>query len=117
MSYRKMRERFLERPGLRAAYDSHLYLSKLGRFMQRVRLGKNLKQQDLADLSGVAQGDISRLEVGQGENGPTFLTLVRLAHAQKMRLVMQLEPIEEGASSAESEALEATQALVLRESF
>src|SRR5579862_3019623 len=104
MSYRRMRERLLERPRVRAAYDSQMDLSKLGRLMQRVRLGKNLKQQDLADLSGVAQGDISRLEVGQGENGPTFVTLVRLAHAQRMRLVMQLEPIDGGESTVEADS-------------
>jgi transcriptional regulator with XRE-family HTH domain len=92
MSYRIMRERLLARPAVRAGYDRQVELNKLGRLMKRGRLESNLRQKELAEISGVAQGDISRLEIGSGEKGPTFDTLVRLAHAQGMRLVVELVP-------------------------
>jgi transcriptional regulator with XRE-family HTH domain len=92
MSYRIMRERLLARPAVRAGYDKQVGLNKLGRLMKRGRLESNLPQKELAEISGVAQGDISRLEIGSGEKGPTFDTLVRLAHAQGMRLVVELVP-------------------------
>jgi transcriptional regulator with XRE-family HTH domain len=67
----------------------------------------NGRQQELAKLSGVAQGDISRLEIGSGEKGPTFDTLVRLAHAQDMKLVVELVPngaaADAGSSSVDEE--------------
>jgi transcriptional regulator with XRE-family HTH domain len=92
MSYRTMREQLLARPAVRAGYDTQVELNKLGRLMKRGRLESNLPQKVLAEISGVAQGDISRLEIGSGEKGPTFDTLVRLAHAQGMRLVVELVP-------------------------
>jgi transcriptional regulator with XRE-family HTH domain len=87
-----MRERLLARTGVKAGYDKQAELSKLGRLIHRARVSTNLRQQELAKLSGVAQGDISRLEIGSGEKGPTFDTLVRLAHAQDMKLVVELVP-------------------------
>jgi transcriptional regulator with XRE-family HTH domain len=92
MSYRTMRERLLTRPDVRAGYDKQVELNKLGRLMKRGRLESKLPQQELSEISGVAQGDISRLEIGSGEKGPTFDTLVRLAHAQGMHLVVELVP-------------------------
>ena len=94
MSYRNMRERLLARPEVRAGYDTQAELNKLGRLMKRGRIESNLPQQELALLSGLSQGDISLLEMGAGEKGPTFDTLVRLAHAQGRRLVMELVPVE-----------------------
>jgi transcriptional regulator with XRE-family HTH domain len=125
MSYRTMRERLLARPAVRAGYDTQVELNKLGRLMKRGRLESNLPQQELAILSGVAQGDISRLEIGSGEKGPTFDTLVRLAHAQGMRLVVELVPeksaeyesiTSEDADTADAEAALAPQQS-LREAF
>ncbi len=120
MSYQTMRERLLARAGVKAGYDKQAELSKLGRLIQRARVSTNLRQQELAKLSGVAQGDISRLEVGAGEKGPTFDTLVRLAHAQDMKLVVELVPngvaAEAGASSVDETEVE-SDAPVLRAAF
>lgn len=124
MSYRTMRERLLARPAIRAGYDTQVELNKLGRLMKRGRLESNLPQKELAEISGVAQGDISRLEIGSGEKGPTFDTLVRLAHAQGMRLVVELVPeksaeyasIAEEDDSADAAAAMASQP-ALREAF
>ncbi len=111
MNYQDMRERLLARPRVKAAYDMQIELSKLGRLIQRARVGSNLRQQDLAALSGVAQGDISRLEIGAGEKGPTFETLVRLAHAQGMKLVVELVRKDSESIGVTPDALAADESL------
>jgi transcriptional regulator with XRE-family HTH domain len=125
MAYRNMRERLLARPEVRAGYDAQAELNKLGRLMKRGRIESNMPQQELAMLAGVAQGDISRLEIGLGEKGPTFDTLVRVAHAQGRRLVVELIPLEEAehtsVASEEDDNAEAAEAAaaqqILRETF
>jgi transcriptional regulator with XRE-family HTH domain len=125
MSYQNMRERLLARPQVKASYDMQMELSKLGRLVQRAREGSKLLQKDLAALSGVAQGDISRLEGGAGEKGPTFETLLRLVHAQGLELVMELVPKKANGSTTKAsstrrravQAAEIEQAPALREAF
>jgi transcriptional regulator with XRE-family HTH domain len=110
MSYRKLRDDLLKRPNVRAAYDIQRELGRLGQLIQRTRRAANLRQQDLAAAAGVAQADISRMEAGLGERGPTFDTLLRLAHAQKMNLVVEFVP-DSGADQ------QADDARLLREAF
>lgn len=123
MSYPSMRERLLARPGVKASYDMQMELSKLGRLVQRAREGSKLLQKELAVLSGVAQGDISRLEGGAGEKGPTFETLLRLVHAQGLELVMELVPKKANGASTKAarkraaQTAEIEQTAALREAF
>jgi transcriptional regulator with XRE-family HTH domain len=125
MSYQDMRERLLARGQVKASYDMQMELSKLGRLVQRAREGSKLLQKDLAALSGVAQGDISRLEGGAGEKGPTFETLLRLVHAQGLELVMELVPKKANGSATQAsstrkgavQAAKIEQAPALREAF
>lgn len=49
---------------------------KLGMRLQQQRLAAGLTQKRLADVSGIAQADISRIERGQGN--PTAATLEAL---------------------------------------
>jgi transcriptional regulator with XRE-family HTH domain len=57
----------------------------LGLAVRRLRLARGLKQQALADKSGLAQGFISDLERGRKDN-PTQETLQKLATAFDMPL-------------------------------
>lgn len=111
MKYKTARTELLKRPAVKAAYDEQRELNKLGRLLRRARETSNLRQQDLAAIAGIAQGDISRIEHGLGERGPTFDTLVRLAHAHEMELVVQLVPKDK------KKREEAEAALNLREAF
>lgn len=115
MGYRTFRDQLLRRPAVREAYDSQRELAKLGRLLQRVRAASKLRQQDVAALTGIAQADISRLEHGLGERGPTFETMVRLAHAHNMKLVVQLVP-ELPANRKDAPQLDEDDSL-LREAF
>lgn len=50
-----------------------------GRVIRAARRARNLRQSDLAALSGIAQADISRIE--RGQIAPTITTLLKLADA------------------------------------
>lgn len=50
-----------------------------GRVIYSARKARNLRQSDLAELSGIAQADISRIE--RGMIAPTTPTLLKLAEA------------------------------------
>ncbi len=57
---------------------------RLGLQYRDARVGRGLTQRQLAELSGVPQADISRIERGGGN--PTKATLQRLAGALERRL-------------------------------
>ena len=116
MSYKALRDHLLERPEVRKAYDAQLELGRLGQLLQRTRLSKHLRQVDLAAAADIAQSEISRMEAGLGDRGPTFDTLLRIAHAQKMRLTVELVPEEEVVSLDEPVEIAAYQRR-LREVF
>ncbi len=62
-------------------------MNEIGQMIRRVRKEHGLTQQELADLSGMAQSDISRVE---GPNGnPSIQILQRLAAALEMKLSIE----------------------------
>lgn len=58
---------------------------KIGNNLKKIRLKKGLKQSELAELVGVEDKTISRIEVGG--NYPSMDLLVRLAEALNCELV------------------------------
>lgn len=56
--------------------------------LHRARRARNLTQQELADLAGVSQGVISRLE--SGAHSPKLETLDQIARAMDYRLEIKL---------------------------
>lgn len=67
-----------------------------GRVIYSARKARNLRQSDLAELSGIAQADISRIE--RGQIAPTTPTLLRLADALGAQIQFVL-PAGDGASA------------------
>ena len=57
--------------------------------IQRVRAEANLTQKELADLTGIDQSDISKIE--RGISNPTVSTLERIASALGAKLVIRIE--------------------------
>jgi transcriptional regulator with XRE-family HTH domain len=98
MSYQTMRARLGARQGVKAGDDKQAQLNKLGRLFRRARIAAKLLHEDVAMTAGVEVSDIHRLEMGTGEKGPTFDSLVRIAHALHMRLVVELVPSEASTS-------------------
>lgn len=61
-----------------------------GAMFAQARRERGLKQRELADLCGIAQADISRIE--RGLIAPTTPTLMRLAEALNARITLELLP-------------------------
>ena len=55
------------------------------------RKKSGLTQQQLSERTGIAQGDISKIE--KGEANPSLKTLKRLASGMNMRLKMEFLPL------------------------
>ena len=62
----------------------------IGAMFAQARRERGLKQKELAARSGVAQGDISRIE--RGLIAPTTPTIMRLAQALNARVSLELLP-------------------------
>lgn len=74
-----------------------------GRVIFDARKARHLRQSDLAELSGIAQADISRIE--RGQIAPTTPTLLKLAEALGAQIQFVL-PVGQNASDEANEARE-----------
>ena len=54
------------------------------------RRASGMTQKELSDLTGIAQGDISKLETGNAN--PSLRTLIRLAEGMGMQLKVEFCP-------------------------
>ncbi|MGE0350106.1 helix-turn-helix domain-containing protein [Hydrogenophaga sp.] len=89
----------LHDPDVLFGFDNYDVLKQLGSLVREVRVDSGMSQAALQEASQISQADISRLESGMMERGPSVLTLVRLAHATGKRLVIGIEDAEGGSSA------------------
>ena len=54
------------------------------------RKASGMTQKELSDITGIAQGDISKMETGNAN--PSIRTLIRLAEGMGMRIKVQFCP-------------------------
>jgi len=76
--------------GFRTEYEALEPEFAIIQAMIDARKKTGLTQKQLAEKTGIAQGDISRLESGNGN--PSLRTLQRLASAMDMRLRIEFLP-------------------------
>ena len=81
----------LEDPGFRAEYDALEPEFVIIQAIIDARKKSGLTQKHLAELTGIAQGDISKLE--NGNANPSLRTLQRLATAMDMKLKLEFLPM------------------------
>ena len=74
----------LKDPEIKAEYDA---LEPEFQAMINARKMKGITQKELSERTGIAQGDISKLENGKGN--PSIKTLQRLAAAMDMSLKIE----------------------------
>ena len=60
------------------------------RALIEARRASGMTQKELSDLTGIAQGDISKLETGNAN--PSLRTLIRLAEGMGMQLKVEFCP-------------------------
>lgn len=89
-SYRDFLEEQLEDPELKAEYDVLEPEFAIIQAMIDARKTAGLTQKQLAERTGIAQADISRLE--NGNANPSLKTLQRLAKGMGMRMQIQFIP-------------------------
>ena len=84
----------LANPDFKAEYDSLEPEFAIVHAMIDARKNTGLTQKQLAELTGIAQGDISKIE--NGNANPSIRTLKRIAEAMDMKLKLEFEPIAVG---------------------
>lgn len=80
----------LKNPNIKKEYDALEPEFSIIQAMLDARKAAGLTQKDLAERTGIAQADISRLE--NGSANPSLRTLQRLAEGMGMRLKLEFVP-------------------------
>lgn len=80
----------LKNPNLKKEYDALEPEFSIIQAMLDARKTSGLTQKDLAEKTGIAQGDISKLE--NGSANPSLRTLQRLADGMGMKLKLEFVP-------------------------
>ena len=86
----KFVEKQLQNPEVRAEYDALEPEFAIIQAIIDARKNTGLTQKQLSERTGIAQGDISRLE--NGNANPSLGTLKRLAAAMDMTLKIEFSP-------------------------
>lgn len=82
----------LKDPEFKAEYDALEPEFAIIQAIIDARKNIGLTQKELSERTGIAQGDISKLE--NGSANPSLRTLRRLASGMNMRLRLVFEPLE-----------------------
>ena len=90
-NFRETMTERLQDPEFKAEWDAQEPERQIMRAIVGGREDCNLTQQQLAEATGIAQADISRLENGTGN--PSLRTLKRLAAGMGMALKLEFVPI------------------------
>lgn len=92
MNLSDYRKKQMQDPEFRAYSEQMQPFADLANAVVGARIERNLTQQELSKLTGVAQSDISRLESCEGN--PSLKTLIRIAEGMDMRLQVSFVPVE-----------------------
>ena len=92
--WRELLDEQLKNPEFKAEWDALEPEFAIIQAMIDARKNAGLTQKELSERAGISQGDISRLENGNGN--PSLRTLKRLASAMDMKLKIEFEPVTEG---------------------
>ncbi|MBQ7720249.1 MAG: helix-turn-helix transcriptional regulator [Clostridia bacterium] len=82
----------MKNPAIKAEYDALEPEFAIIQAIIDARKNIGLTQKELSERTGIAQGDISKLE--NGSANPSLRTLRRLASGMNMRLRLVFEPLE-----------------------
>ena len=90
-NFRTTLDKLMENPDFKAEYDALEPEFQIIRAMISGRESANMTQKELAEKTGIAQADISRIENGNGN--PSIRTLQRLANGMGMALKVEFVPL------------------------
>ena len=82
----------LQDPEFRKEYEALQPEYEIKRAMIQARMNSGMTQKQLAEKTGIAQADISKLE--NGNANPSLRTLQRLASAMGMQVKLEFVPVK-----------------------
>jgi DNA-binding XRE family transcriptional regulator len=83
-------------PRFREAFDRHSTALVFAEALRQLREDAGLTQKQVAELVGMSQAQVSLLESGGGEQGPTVSTLGRYGRALGFRFELKAVPLKGG---------------------
>lgn len=89
-NFRETLNKQLENPEFKKEWDALEPEYQIIKAMLDTRNEKSMTQKQLADITGIPQADISRLE--NGNANPSLKTLQRLANGMGMKLKLEFIP-------------------------
>ena len=90
-NFRETLNQQLKNPEFKEEWDELEPEYQIIKAMLSSRAEKSMTQKHLADITGISQADISRLE--NGNANPSLRTLVRLADGMGMKLKLEFVPV------------------------
>lgn len=90
-NFRETLNQQLKNPEFKEEWDELEPEYQIIKAMLSSRAEKSMTQKQLADITGISQADISRLE--NGNANPSLRTLVRLADGMGMKLKLEFVPV------------------------
>ncbi len=90
-NFRETLNQQLKNPEFKEEWDELEPEYQIIKAMLSSRAEKSMTQKQLADITGIPQADISRLE--NGNANPSLRTLVRLADGMGMKLKLEFVPV------------------------
>lgn len=90
-SFRETLQQQMADPEFKREWDALEPEFQVVRAMLDARREKNLTQKDLAEITGITQADISRLESGTAN--PSLKTLQRIAEGLGMKIKLEFVPM------------------------
>ena len=90
-SFDQIKDEFIGKTGTekRKQYEQELQLEVLGEMIRKVRLERNLTQEELGKLIGVQRAQISKLE--KNTNNVTMDTIIKVFGALKAKVHFNVE--------------------------
>lgn len=89
MTYRERLARDLKDPEFKVEWDALEPEYQIAEMIIRARYEESLTQQQLAEMSGIGQASLSRIETGKVS--PDIATLQKIADAIGKKLVLRFE--------------------------
>lgn len=88
--YKDYKEKALSRPEVKIAYDDLQVEYDIIQALLEARIKQNMTQKELAQITGITQADISRIE--NGSRNPSLAMVKRLAKGLNMELRLEFLP-------------------------
>jgi transcriptional regulator with XRE-family HTH domain len=90
----KLNELFSENPAFQRGRERAQTYIRIGTELRQLREDAGLSQKELADKTGLDQGDISRLEAGKwGKRGISYDVLSRVLPVFGLRVTHEVKPL------------------------